>query len=346
MKNSFYLFGMFTMCLLFSCSKAVNEPSAQMQTGSAVDEVADCALIRSLHAYNDSLYVAHNLARGYNPFTNEGFMPQTRSYNSRAVVLADALGALRGGWKGFRYGALFGPSGAVAGAAVGAILNGAVASAAAHWVENGSLVVDLDNIPELIASDSIFQPQPLYEMALAIEADVLSLQFLDVGLNMGPDIEAIGLAHNLLLDRMMGVGNSVNNFDPIGDGSDLPPDQPIITLSYIDALFEDEFTAEMVASEIFQQDFDELIEQQLEDMADDSMMSPSDDIPEIILGLCFEAVAIYENNSYDAAAVVNFYYNEVATSEELTEEEKTAIYAGLSVMIYSSSYWTEQASAN
>lgn len=317
-----------------------------MQNGSTVDEVADCNLIRNLHAYNDSLFMANNLTRCYDPFTGEGLISQARSYNKRNVIIQDVTGAYTGAKCGFRFGALFGPSGAIAGAAVGAILNGAAGSAIAHLIEKGSLAVDLDNIPEIIASDSIFQPQPLYEMALAIEAEVASSQFLDIGLNMGSNIEAIGLAHNLLLDKMLGNGDTINSGGPIDDGSDLPPTQPIITLSYIDALFEDEFTAEMVASEIFQQDFNELIEQKLEDMADDSMMSPSDDIPEIILGLCFEAVAIYENNSYDAAAVVNFYYNEVATSEELTEEEKTAIYAGLSVMIYSSSYWTEQDSAN
>mgnify|MGYP003306122808 FL=1 len=347
MKNSFYLFGILTMCLLFSCSKAVDEPVAQLHNGTVLEEVAASDLIRSLHAYNDSLYVAHNLSRIYNPFTNDGFAPQTRAYNGRAVIYADVLGAFRGGLKGFLYGAGLGPSGAIAGGAVGAILNGALASAAMHWVQSGTIVVNPNDIPNLIASDSIFQPETLYEMALAIETDVAIARPLGVELEMGSNIEAIGLAHNLLLDRMMGGENSVNGSGPTDDNpGDLQPDQPVVILSYIDELFEDEFTAEMVASEIFQQDFEELIEQQLEEIADGSMMSPSDDISEIILGLCYEAVTIYENSAYDVAAVVNFYYEEVENSEELTEEEKTAIYAGLSVMIYSSSYWTEQATNN
>ena len=98
----------------------------------------------------------------------------------------------------------------------------------------------------------------------------------------------------------------------------------------------------MIASEIFQQDFIDLVEQELEESTEDSITPPTEDIPEIILDLCYEAVTIYENSACDGAAVINFYYDEVATSEELTEEEKTAIYAGLSVMIYSSSYWIER----
>ncbi|MBQ7297177.1 MAG: hypothetical protein IJW80_02570, partial [Alistipes sp.] len=265
MKHSFYLFGMFTMCLLFSCSKAVNEPSAQMQNGSTADEVANCNLIRSLHAYNDSLYVANGLARIYNPSTNNINHSQSRNSNNWKIYYKDAKGALRGARMGFRFGMGFSPSGAIAGAAVGAILNGALGSAIEYWKQNHLIVPNPNEIPDLIVSDSIFQPQTLYDIALSIEFDIAISRPLDIGLNMRPEIEAMGLAHNVLLDKIIGGGDTTNDFGPIDDGSDLPPSQPIITLSYINTLFEDEFTAEMIASEIFQQDFIDLVEQELEE---------------------------------------------------------------------------------
>ncbi len=340
MKNSFYLFGILTICLLFGCSNAIDEPVAQSHNGSVLEEVTESDLIRNLHAYNDSLYMANNLPRFYDPFANV-VKSQTRAYNDRNVVMADVLGAYRGACGGLSYGAFMGPSGAIAAGVIGAILNGGLMSAIAHWVECGMIVVNPDEIPELIASDSIFQPQTLYEMALAIEVDVATSRLLDVELNMESDMEAIGLAHNLLLDRMLSGENSVNGSGPTDDDTgDLQPDQPVAMLSYIDALFEDELTAELVASEIFQQDFYELIERQLEEYVDGSMFSTSDEMPEIILNLCNEAVSIYENSMSDAAAVINFYYDAIVNSEDLTEDEKTALYAGLAVMIYSSSYWT------
>ena len=347
MKNSFYLFGILTMCLLFGCSNAIDEPVAQSHNGSVLEKVTESDLIRNLHAYNDSLYMANSLTRLYNPLTNELVGQQTRTSNNWKIYYKDAKGAFRGARFGFRYGMGFSPSGAIAGAAVGAILNGALRSAFEYWKQNNMIVVNPNGVTELVASEAIFQPETLYEMALAIETDVAIARPLGVELEMGSNIEAIGLAHNLLLDRMMGGENSVNGSGPTDDNpGDLQPEQPVVILSYIDELFEDEFTAEMIASEIFQQDFEELVEQELEESMEDSMVTPSDDIPELILNLCYEAVTIYENSACDAAAVINFYYEEVENSDELTEEEKTAIYAGLSVMIYSSSYWTERGEIN
>lgn len=341
MKNFFYLFGILIWGLISSCSKSNEVPIAQH--GSVVENVADCKLVSVLNAYNDSLYMSNDLLRMYDPSTNVVFVNRTRAVNKRSIFWADMCGAAAGARRGFLFGAGFGPSGAVAGAAVGGILLGAVASGLDYWIQQGESTVQNSVLSSLIVSDSIFSPLPLYNLATNLESDLATFAPLDVELNIGDDAHSIGIAHNVLLDQLLGEAYSLNDTDvPADDGNDGEPEPPSVYVGYIDELFGDEFSADMVSSEVFQQDFEEFVEQQIQISNSDDPMFPAEDLPTTVLNLCYEAASLYVDSLEDMATVVNFYYTQVENSEELTNEEKMMVRAGISVMIYSASYWADR----
>ncbi len=341
MKKFFYLFGILFLSLISGCTKSEEVPN--LQRGSVVENVADCKLVSALNAYNDSLYLSNDLLRMYDPLTNVVFINRSRAVNRRSIFWADMWGAAEGARRGFRYGIAFGPSGAVAGAAVGGILLGAIASGADYWVQQGESTAQNSVLSSLIVSDSIFNPLPLYNLATNLESDLATFAPLDVELNIGNDVQSIGVAHNLLLDQLLGETYSLNDTDvPADDGNDGEPEPPSVYVGYIDELFGDEFSADMVSSEVFQQDFEEFVEQQIQISNSDDPMFPAEDLPTTVLNLCYEAASLYVDSLEDMATVVNFYYTQVENSEELTNEEKMMVRAGISVMIYSASYWADR----
>ncbi len=338
MKKFFYLFGILIWGLISSCSKSNEVPIAQQ--GSVVESVADCDLISVLNAYNDSLYLSKDFPRMYDPLTNVVSIPKTRAVNTYLLLLKDAKGAYKGAKRGFAYGMTFSPSGAVAGAAVGGILVGAIYSGVYYWSHQAGESIQANVLTSLIETDSIFTPQPLYQLATNIESELIASAPLDVNLCFGEDVQTIGIVHNLLLDQMLGESYSLNDTDvPADDGNDGEPEPPSVYVGYIDELFGDEFSADMVASEVFQEDFSDLVEQLFDESQDDSSMQPAEDIPTVVLNLCSEAAIACADNMDNVASIVNYYYSQVENSGELNETDKMCLRAGLSVMVYSASYW-------
>lgn len=281
----------------------------------------------------------------------------TRALNWRGIFYADAWGAYEGGKAGFTYGSVFSPSGAVAGAVVAGLLFGAVTSGIEAWIQGGDsysesmghLTLDDYAIGELIRSNEIFSSETLYNMYCAIPKEEIlkikeTVQF-ENQLKVDTTVRIVGVAHNVLLGQLMS-----NSIPPSGNShtlnsSVIPPINPVIPVKPVEKydefdIFEEEISAEMVSSEIFKTNFADFVGELLQKKErGGTVLKPAEDLSDEIMNLFAEAAILYTNTPEDLSTIINYYYENIDPSPELTKEEKQCIYIGLAVAAYSAKYW-------
>lgn len=318
-------------------------------------------LLGNLDNFNATLSEQYNIDRQYVIQDDKPHVITpvnlTRALNWRSIFLADAGGAYKGGKSGFVYGSAFSPSGAFAGAVVGGLLFGATCSGIDAWMQGGGgysesighLTLDDYAIGELIRSNEIFSSEALYSIYCAIPKEEIlrikeSVQF-ENQLEVDTIVRIVGVAHNALLERLMSEPIRSSEKPRVLNSNVAPPINPGVPVKPIEKydefdIFEGEFSAEMISSEIFKTGFADFVGELLQNKEQSGIvLNPAEDLSDEIMNLFAEAALLYTNTPEDLSTIINYYYENIDPSPELTEEEKQCIYIGLTVAAYSAKYW-------
>ncbi len=100
---------------------------------------------------------------------------------------------------------------------------------------------------------------------------------------------------------------------------------------------ETDFLKEILKSDIFLHEVEKV-----NDMDFTKPLRYDSSIPEIVLTMYNEAFEGYVTCEEDAIYLINYYIEEVNKSDELTQDEKNSVAAGLATSLYSFSYWNEE----
>lgn len=332
MKKYSTIFGLIACVLFIGCS--MNEKS---QKDSAMLENVECSLLlKDLNDFNSELAIKQNLPRFYDVKSDTFSQPSLTRVNWRAFWAADAGGALKGGKWGARFGSAFSPSGTIAGAVVGALLCGAASSALEEWIEE-------DEEEEMASTFEVCDAEEAFDLFCEIPSSELTIaenEMKITSLTIDSTFQAVGIAHNILLDRMLGEAveedyevspTSLN--DPIEEWEG--DNEPDIAVTVFDIFYSDE-AAQVIASEEYKENYSLHINKRLNpeiEVADDNSMAS------YIMNLFFEAAILNGGTSDDIVSIANYYYSLVKDSPELSDEDRYAVCIGMAVASYSAKYW-------
>ena len=346
MKWSSAIILLITSVLFVSCN--VNEKSEN--DFSLQEKIEKSLLIKDLNAFNSGLAFKHNLPILYDAKSNTLIRSNLTRVNWRAFWIADAEGAMIGGKYGARFGSAFSPSGAIAGAVIGALLCGAASSALEEWIANG----DEETAWAVDVCDAEAVSDQFYEIPLSELVDTRSSIEITT-LEIDSISQAVGVAHNVLLDRMLEKEKSDSEYGEAEAGSEENGNSEIATLSLDDPIEEWEGDAEpdfavspfdvlysdecvqVAVSEEYKEHHSSYLNKRLNpetdvDDGDNSMAN-------IVMNLFFEASMLEGGYSGDIVSIANYYYGLVKDSSELSIEDKYAVCIGMAVASYSAKYW-------
>lgn len=324
-------------CLLFTCC-SMNE---RFTTTSTLQEnIESSLLIRDLECFNAELAVKQNLPRIYDVNSNTLTLSGVTRVNWRAFWMADAGGAVEGGKCGARFGSAFSPSGMIAGAVIGGLLCGAISSALEEWIEKG--IEDGEPVSGFDICDAgqafdLFCEIPSSELTTVENEIKMSSLLID------STFQAVGIAHNVLLDRMLeeAVEEEVEEDNGISlTGLDDPIEEregdsePDIALSKYGVFYSEE-AAQVVASEDYRANYSLHVTKRL----NSQMVNDDNSMTSYIMNLFYEASMLNGGDSDDIITVANYYYSLVKDSPELSDEDKYAVCIGMAVASYSAKYW-------
>lgn len=290
------------------------------------------ALVKDFDAFNAALAAQVGVARQYDVTTNELNLPTTRARNWRKIWRADARGAFWGALKGlFR--------GGIAGGIMGALLEGATASAIEYFWQTEPVAPTQTQLYAMVTSEEIFEAEAVYELGLGIEARYYLDQ--EMGYEEGEvtdSIElAVGLAHNMFMDAFLAPASSGGGSEDGGGDSDTGSDGDPVGVY---EMFGDDFTAEGVYSELFQEEFSDFVMDAIQSYQEEALDEEGTE-SDTVMNLFMEAVDLCDGDREDIDAVVRYYQFNIQQSEELTADEKQALYFGMVVAVYSIEYWNE-----
>lgn len=239
----------------------------------------------------------------------------TRAKQSEAMEIAeyDAKWAFKGGKIGRTIGSLFGGKGKLIGTISGGVIFGGIASyiryeESSERTEHTTFsMTDIKAIPSL---DS-------FEASYVVSKELISPGDYSMGVEAGLDSCAInvGLQHNKVLDVVDGI-------DEEGDAQ-----------SWIARL--DDLEKQIMSHKDFRQGYDSVMNDT------DNTIGNSKNTADKIMKLFMEAVSKC-NGKKDIISVVSYYSHTVDLTNELSEDDKSNLYMGFSVMLYSYDYWTQK----
>lgn len=301
-------------------------------------------LINTLNSYNQELLTPKKIARRYdismeNP---QLIMPVTRS-SWRWVLSADALGALRGAIAGANYGMLASPSGAIAGAVVCGILNGAAASIVTGWACGDEGRVVKDPFGDKYNGAGIYEAAPMYEIYDAIPAaDIDSLiEICQVKWNenvnclesvgvRNADLDRIGAMHNIMVDKVMSgkVVDAKKTELEVVEG-----ERGEVRKVELDVINNPGYQTEYrkMVEECINGDFSLSVDN-LEEIGISAVAANA-------YNLFLEAYMAYPESMKEVDDVISYYTSNIASSTELTQKEKRSLLISFVVGAYTARYW-------
>ena len=310
------------MFALVACSNQENE----LQTEKASEPIA---LVKDFDAFNATLATQLGASRQYDVATNEIDLPVTRARNWRKIWRADAKGAFYGGIASILSGFI--------GCLMGALLTGVASSAVEFAFQTNPVAPPQTQLYAMIESEEIFDAESLYELGTGIELRY----YLDEnsGYDMGEvtdSIElAVGIAHNIFMDALLAPASSGGGLDDGGGSDDGGLDEGP---SGVYELFGEDCSAEYVCSTVFQEQFSDFL-MDIVQAYDEEALDEEGTESDTVMNLFMEAVALCDGDFEDIDAVVRYYQHNIQQSNELTADEKQAVYFGMVVAVYSIEYW-------
>ena len=288
----------------------------QTENCSVCEDVCSSDLIVKLDKFNSEFCSLYGVDRSYD--CSSFSLMKTKSPDSRwTVVAADVKGAFTGAKYGSETGSMFGPHSAVVLGTVGALLVGTVASLAAYEQENSStsttcFIAPLQMYHIAQEADSLFMNRWTEEVGdcqTAVDADY-------------DEIDGIGELHNAILDTLIGYGLQASG-----------------ETYQADTLCQDEcLTSDIFLTEGFEQCYYSTYYTNFsssETLFDDTFDGVANDVAALFMEMLMQFAA----NPDCVANIVDHYAETIEDSQELSNDDKRAIYIGLRIAKASSSYW-------
>ena len=289
------LFGFLScMILICSCSTEASNVVENYQTTPTSE------IVYKLGTFNDSLLpISAITARGSG-------CSETLTYAS--VAYKDIKGAYKLGKVGFRIGRIFGPNGAVAGAAIGGLIGGAGYSYI-EWQKRQSRASFGTTSPLEVtqAYVSVVESEPIYSN---FTPTTIAVTYPSVT----QDTQLMGAKHNLVLQAL--VDNNLSR-TPIEHCLTAVEDSIISSKEFEEAYYA-YFEDENINSET------------------------NEDVPDAVMSLYLQIFQTYPERANDVEFITNKYIELIEESDEISPEEKEIIYSALSVAASSYEYWEEK----
>lgn len=253
---------------------------------------------------------------------NENFVPSedTRGWKFTlaevlAVAISDYSGACSGAKLGGTIGALVGPNGAVVGATVGGAICGAAQSYASYKMAEA-----IRDFRPYSNSDFKILSQKSYEASYLIGNATIKQQDYKYGNALGLDSCSvkIGILHNKILDTVESIETEVEQD------------------SYI--LNMDPVEKNIVYDIEFQKEYDRVSH-------NPRFVADPNSAMDTIMSLFIQAVNNKVNSFLDLDIIIKHYVITIKQSSDLTQIEKDALLAGMSVMKYSVMHWASKYSS-
>lgn len=284
---------------------ACGNDNDEISSVSNPDETS--VLVNQLSSLNDSLMSTKGPTRA---FLQPGW--QRRG----AILAGDIGGCVGGGRAGFYIGGLFGPQAAGAGAVIGAIIGGACGSATAY---EATRAVDSDNFAPLknraicAYENSIIQEVDFREYApkeIIVDYPTKDLNITQMGAKHNYVLKLVR-DHQIVLDE---------------NSSCLSPEERYV-----------------LESEEFNSKVDDILTQvRAGYVSGKNMQFEGADVTTKVMNLFYDILAQYPTKINDVQFIINKYIEVIKASNEIDENDKNAIYMGLSVAASSTEFWEEE----
>lgn len=303
--------------LLFSCALAA---FVSCKKNRGVEEFSNSTeqMLAELDSYNSNIFEKRKMDRLYDYHTNLFSQEITKADGKVIVGVAFADGKF--GWKGWKYGskagAIAGPHSAVVVGSLSALLAGMVASLVAYDNLNGG-ELSSNVLPSLTPHDLIAVRDVCKEekRSSRIEKQVEDVKKT---INMPEEFSytlEIGEMHNAMAEMIMDESFAIPQ---IIKKTSVEEENYISSPQFISLFNEAKTQADCSLDCI--DGIDSVLLEQVINMFCEAYST------------CYESVP-------DVDDIINNYINTIEGHNALTYEEKQTVYAGLSVIAFSSRYW-------
>lgn len=269
----------------------------------------------------------------------------------------DVKGAYRGARSGSRIGSLFGPQGATIGAVAGALIVGGTCS----YVVSLSVTPTEPSNPLInfaeIKIDEIYDNQiSMLESAVSISNEKLETIKKEANVNvLFPTeyeyIEDVGALHNGVLEAVdYGKIKDEMNVEVFKDSAfEGVLANSLGDIDNLDKPFLIDSTAlKILKSKEFKADYQAIIYDAINETGlthelnlenEPQIDEDEDPIIKAVFALFKEVYTTYPEKMEDYDFLINRYIEIIETSDEVSKEDKEAIYSGFSVAAYTARYW-------
>lgn len=307
MKRIFSFMFIATVFLMTSCS------SIEKELPLFDDSLVRSDLLYSLSTLNDSLIQTKDKTRvGLNP----------AQYRRACIIAADIGGAVSTGKAGFWAGGFLGAQGAGVGAVIGALCGGASGSYVAYVSSQCTRSTSFDMDIQQIINKTIMAYTNIKEEGIGVSNYSPSTISVIYPETANVDMVNMGTFHNAVLDKLL--------------NQDFKEDscwKEKLTLAECSLLNSEEFNTNING-------ILEKIAFALEQ--DQYYISESNELDEKVMNLFFSLITSYPDNLDDIEFIINKYIEIVKNNNELSDDQKQLIYAGLSVAASSSEFWNDK----
>lgn len=286
---------------LSSCSDSFVEPDPITRHGELMEQHSESkTLVDKLMLYNDSIASKW-------PAADVSAASSKRNWR---IALADAIGAVKYGRKGYKIGgAVGGPHGATAGAIIGAVVGGAAYSYGASKMTRGDNMLSMSKLRIAYSTMRSYLKNTNWHELLPKQIRLTLPEGCD-------SLQLAGVEHNLVLQNL---NRSLVDHYPNMSNLDAVEKGIFTSKEFCNTLDRDVLRISLDLSKIIRFNEDEL------------MINILDCYSDVVLNSC--------STFYNINEVTDRYIREIAISGELEDYKKTDLYSGFCVMASSCEYW-------